>query len=96
MPILVISVVASAISKEFVGLHLGGRGPLAKTPSVKTSRRDVKKLEEANSEENEYTLFNQYAYIDSQSPYLVTLHVDGVLLQIEIDTGSSLSLYIGI
>ena len=56
----------------------------------------VKKLEEANSEENEYTMFNQYAYIDSQSRYLVTLHVDGVLLQIEIDTGSSLSLYIGI
>ena len=56
----------------------------------------MKKLEEANSEENEYTLFNQYAYIDSQSRYLVTLHVDGVLLQIEIDTGSSLSLYIGI
>ena len=51
----------------------------------------VQKLEEA-AEENEYTLFNLYAHIDSQSPYLVTLQVDGVPLQMEIDTGSSLSL----
>ena len=72
--------------------------------SQNRSRRDVKKLEEAAeeneyvqkleeaSEENEYTLFSLYAHIDSQSPYLVTLHVDGVPLQMEIDTGSSLSL----
>ena len=51
----------------------------------------MQKLEEA-SEENEYTVFNLYVHIDSQSPYLVTLHVDGVPLQMEIDTGSSLSL----
>ena len=29
-----------------------------------------------------YTLFNLYAHIDSQSPYLVTLHKDGVPLQL--------------
>ena len=48
-------------------------------------------LEEA-SEENGYTLFNLYAHIGSPSPYLVTLQVDGVPIQMEIDTGSSLSL----
>ena len=51
----------------------------------------VQKLEEA-SQKNEYTLFNLFAHIDSPSPYLVTLHVDGVPLQMEIDTGSLLSL----
>ena len=51
----------------------------------------MRKLEEA-SEKNEYTLFNLFAHIDSPSPYLVTLQVDGVPLQMEIDTGSSLSL----
>ena len=51
----------------------------------------MKKLKEA-SEENEYTLFNLYAHIGSPSPYLVTLQVDGVPIQMEIDTGSSLSL----
>ena len=75
-----------------------------KASSQSRARRDVKKLEEASeeneyvqkseeaSEENEYTLFKLYAHIDSQSPYLVTLQVDGVPLQMEIDTGSSLSL----
>ena len=48
----------------------------------------MKKLEEA-SEENEYTLFNLYAHIDSQSHNLVTLQVDGVPLEMEIDTGLS-------
>ena len=75
-----------------------------KASSQTRARRDVKKLEEASkeneyvqkseeaAEEIEYTLFNLYAHIDSQSPYLVTLQVDGVPLQMEIDTGSSLSL----
>ena len=62
-----------------------------KVASQNRARREVKKLEEA-SEENEYTLFNLYGHIGSQSPYLVTLHVDGVPLQMEIDMGSSLSL----
>ena len=97
----VISVVASAITKQFVTLHLRGRRPLAKTPidpgetwrnwRKLQEKNYVKKLEEA-SEENEYTLFNLYAHIDNQSPYLVTLHMDGVPLQMEIDTGSSISL----
>ena len=47
----------------------------------------MQKLEEA-SEKNEYTLFNLFAHIDSPSLYLITLQVDGVPLQMEIDTGS--------
>ena len=48
----------------------------------------VTNLEEA-SEENEYTQFNLYAHIDNQSPYMVTLHVDGIPQQMKIDMGSS-------
>ena len=91
----VISVVASAISKQFVSLQSQGE----KASSQNRSRRDLKKLEEAAeeneymqkleeaSEENEYTLFNLYAHIDSQRSLYVVTHVDGVPPQMETDTG---------
>ena len=103
MPILVIQM-SSVWSISHIKAVCRPSSQGDKASSQNRFRRDVKKSEEVAdkneckqkleeaSEENEYTLFNLYAHIDSPSPYLVTLHMDGVPIQMEIDTGSSLSL----